>query len=427
MTVREVFMDQKRVAALFRSLLNQPIILWVSLGFAFAFYCFFIDPVFLNAQHAMAFFNYIPVINPIGSDLQLTTQFSETWFIQHQSPYTGLNLYPPLAMVLHAPFIFLKLAAGYKLITLINLACFAFLATLIPRWFSRENGSTSILILFLVSGIVSYGFQFELERGEYDLMVMSLCLLSLYLYHFQPRFRLLAYFLFTISVQIKLYPAIFIVFLVSDWSDWKNNLKRWTVLLVANLAGLFIFGPQIFMDFVNGVKELGAQSSYFMWMGNHSIRSFALYALPRITADLHLGIWPDQYAGMTQAVLYLFLAVCLLVIWLKVVKQNAGGINPYLLLACMIGVLLIPSISHDYTLCLLPGILSIFFCGVHLSERRPRRITSILLILILSGAYASTLFSFTNKPVIWQNNLPALAIMLLCCTCLWMLDDSAAG
>jgi len=50
--------------------------------------------------------------------------------------------------------------------------------------------------------------------------------LANWIYHYQNKYRYLAYILFTISVQLKLFPLMFIHrCLLSDWQDWRNNLK----------------------------------------------------------------------------------------------------------------------------------------------------------------------------------------------------------
>ena len=97
--------------------------------------------------------------------------------------------------------------------------------------------------------LFSYGILFELERGQYDLIAMFLCIAAIYLFHFHPRLRIPAYLLFCIAVQLKIYPLIFIVALIDYSQPVSTHLKRWGALLLANFLLLFMLGLRPFMEF----------------------------------------------------------------------------------------------------------------------------------------------------------------------------------
>ncbi len=59
-----------------------------------------------------------------------------------------------------------------------------------------------------------------------ELIAFSLCVAAICIFHRKPKYRWFAYLLFSISVQLKLYPAIFVFTLIEDFTDWKNNIKR---------------------------------------------------------------------------------------------------------------------------------------------------------------------------------------------------------
>ncbi len=404
---------------------EQPLWVWVLLGSAVSFFAFFIFPVFLNAQHVMQVFGYIPIKDPIGHDLTLTTHFSETWFVQHETPYNGLNLYPPLTMLVYAPLIFLRPTLVYKLFTLLNLAGFALLTAWLPYRINKGKDISALLVFFVTSGFLSYGFQFELERGQYNSLTFLVCLFSIYLFHYHPRRRWLAYILFTLSIHLKVFPAIFVLMFIDNWKDWKAIFKRMALLLVLNLAALFVLGPQLVWDFINGVRQLGAESSIFIWIGNHSIRSFAEAALPQIMEAYHQPVPGAFTLSMVQWVLLAIVLLCLLVVVILAYRRNRPGLNPYLLMACTLGALVIPSISHDYTLAFLPAVMCILLPAVYPQpgQNRLKRGASLLLVVILSAAYGATLFSFTNKPILWQNDLPVLIIMLITCVLLYGISN----
>jgi hypothetical protein len=233
----------------------------------------------------------------------------------------------------------------------------------------------------------------------------------------------LAYGLFTIAVQLKVYPLIFIVMLIRDWHDWKNNIKRFLMLIGINFALLLVMGFGVFIDFTNAIK---AQTiNPYIWIGNHSTRSFVTRALDKLSQS---GlVWLNGYSGGIQLALLALIVLSILLILMQAYRQNQNGISPYLLIACALGALLIPSVSHDYTLTILAAPIAILFSELtytsKMAFRSPKQLIFIGLILILSAAYASTLFSYTNKPFFAQNNFPALLTMLLAIVCLSVISS----
>jgi hypothetical protein len=122
------------------------------------------------------------------------------------------------------------------------------------------------------------------------------------------------------------------------------------------------------------------------------------------------------------------IAVCIFLIMIQAYRQKQNGVNSYLLLACTIGALLIPPVSHDYKLSILAAPVVIllsemasFFEG---SIRSRRHFIIMMLVFTLSTAYSTTLFSYTNKPPILAYNFPALITMLLATTCLSIMSRS---
>jgi hypothetical protein len=98
--------------------------------------------------------------------------------------------------------------------------------------------------------------------------------------------------------------------------------------------------------------------------------------------------------------------------------KKLKGFNPYIFLACSIGACVIPSISFDYKLSMLPACIAISIPGILSFKKTENSLLNILLAFIFSLAYSSTLYSYTNKPEILQNDFPALLIILAICTVL---------
>lgn len=422
-------MKQSRISKIFENIVEQPGAYWVLFGFLCAYFLFFIEPVFFNPDHLMKFFQYVPTDGTVGQDLNYMLGYCASWFIDHNTPYIGHNLYPPLAVVIFSPLLLLDASAAYAVITTIIVLGYIFVTFIIPILVTSKKSSLSIPLLLLMTGLLSYGLHFELEKGQFNVIAFSFSMLAIYLFHYEPRFRILSYVLFTISIQLKVYPAIFIFMFIDDWMEWKQLLKRFAGIALLNLSLLFILGYQVFLDFFNAIK--GQALNPYIVMNNLSIKAFTelLFRKNGFRAYfLEMGMDMEQlhllqqYTWLLQAILLLFVGICLSLVLFKAFKQKATGLNPYLLLVCTIGALLIPSVSHDYKLTLLAGPMAIILQKDVISRQSLQTaLASVLLILIGSFAYSTILFSYTNKPYFLSNNLPMLMVVLAVFTIMAML------
>ena len=403
--------------------LSSPIVA-VLVGLFTAYFIFFIIPMFLNTDMRVQYFNrYLPDRYPVGWDLETLLNHIRTWFVLH-TPYPGeiSQFYPPLTYVIFSPLVLVDYPTAYKLVTFTTLVSYLFLTLLLPIWVTSERNH-SLAFLMFATGIFSYGLQFELERGQYNVIAMTLCLLAVYLYHFNYKLRYVAYFLFSISVQLKVFPLIFIFMLIKDWRDWKNNIKRFVGIGLFNIFFLFVLGYRVFIDFVNAITEQVVTPSW-NWNGNHSIQAFVF----NLMKDGYGLIQPDALANLsdhsllvTMSLMIIF-ALCLFLLLASACHHNEGGLNPYLLLVCTIGALIIPT-SNDYTLSFFTGPVVILLCSIAIENAFKLKYFSSFLIAIVSFSYSSTLFPFKYKPYFLNNNFPALFIILVSITILYFLRN----
>lgn len=416
-------MMKAKVESLFSALLNRSPLAYLLLGFAISYFFFFIRPTFLNELHSMQIILNIPRIDPIGYDLKQTLDMSRGWFIDGGTPYVGDSFNPPLTAVLYTPLLFVDFPTAYNSITFITLGCFLGSTLLIPLWIGKRLSPW--LVLLLVTGAYSYPFQFELERGQFNVIAFFLSLGAIYLFYHRPKCRYVGYLLFTIAVQLKIWPAIFILMLIRDWRDWRGNLKRITALTIVNLAALFILGPKILADFVN--TTLAHVREPYVYIGNHSIKAFVTFlttqAVSRIPA--RFAPWVIENKDLIEIIFLIFAGGCLLLIVWRAVQQNTRSLNPVLLLVCTLVARLVPSVSYDYALSILPAAMAIAFDrSTFLASARARRVVSILLVILIGFAFSSTLYSNANKPFYFGNNLPALMLLLFALTILSLMPKS---
>lgn len=396
----------------FDGALLPPHFLSIIFGFLFSFLAFLIGPIFLSS-HVMQYFNYVPSIDPIGVDLKQVLT-STKFVLAGRIPY-GItkNLYPPLTYLLFRPMLQVNLPARYAVLTVISFAAYGVANFAFPRWIGKGKRVTASLMLVFVTGLFSYGFQFELERGQFNVIAVLMLFLAIWIYHRHPDYRGVAYVLFTVAVQLKLYPCVFIVMLIHDWRDWRNNIRRLAVLAVANLGLLFIMGPDMFTEFASAVRAQSGSADW-IWVGNHSVQGFVALALRDTAAP---------YRVVSAWVLSLVVLACTFFIAIQAYRRNAKGMDPYLLLACSMASLLLPAISNDYTLATLAGPVAIVLSGLEDAPKdygggRHGHVSQVIVICLFSAAYSATLFSYTNKPysVYVANDLLALMVMLLTLT-----------
>lgn len=397
----------------FRRVLELPTFAWVFAGFLVVYVLLVLIPMFLRPGMQMNYFTgYIPNLVPIGNDLTVMVDLIKGWVAGNRSPY-AIQFYPPLTYILFAPLLLLENPlALYRFFTLFTFVSYCLLNLVLPLKIIDRKHFGLALLLF-VTGLLSYGFQFELERGQYNVFTFLLCLTAIYVFHYHPRYRLLAYVLFSISIQLKLYPAIFIVIFVDDWRDWKRILRRFAGIGLFNLLLFFVMGYQTFWDFIRSVTAQVVSPS---WIGvwNHSISSFV-----SVVRQDGLGLIPfetlrtfRQNAGTVEALLILVFAVLFLCALAISYLRKKPGLDPYLLLACTVGALILP-ISYDYTLSLLTAPLLLFLSGLSDMKKPVNKVASIVLTLAISATYFAILIPYSYRPYVLQNSFPLLFLLLI--------------
>lgn len=394
---------------------NLPTLFWVALGVLPAFIPLLIIPMFFNPGHGIYYpVEYLQNINPIGNDFRLLLNSASNWLLNHQ---TTRHIFTPLTIFLFSPLLLLGYPNAYYVVATATLISYLILAVLA---FAMTEKEKRLVVVFIATiSLFSYGLQFELERGQSHTIALMLCVLAVYIFHKQPRFRLFAYLLFSISIQIKFYPGLFIVMFVDNWRDWKNIIIRFSALGVINVLALFLMGTSYLSAFFNDTTNGLAETAEFM-VGNHSIQSF-VFVLPEVGINLlskNAITWVQSNAGFISASLYFIFLVCFLAALIKAYVKNTAGININLLFVCVIGSLIVPSINHDYSLPLLMAPFAMFLPDLNTQKYPWAKLITILLIVIVSFTYSLTLFPIEFKPVYLQNSFPLLFVILIIVTVL---------
>jgi hypothetical protein len=389
-------------------------------AFIFVYLFLFVSPTFFAKSSIQYFTKYIPdaYVTHIGFDIDMTMGRVGRWLSTGNSPYQDEYYYSPLTLVIFAPLLVLGYPAYYKLSTIITVIAFVACSLVLPLFMSRKRNLTLLLFLF-ITGLFSYGFQFELERGQYNVITFALVLFAIYLFHYHERLWYYAYLLFSLAIQLKIYPVFLTVMFIRDWRDWRHNLKRIVGLALFNFALLFVLGYQLFRDFV---KNLSGAQLYFQSSRREdlSIKGFVL--------DLTTDLFPPlaQYTAWIEGLFLVLFGLCLVAVITADSRRKRQGWNPYLLLMTTIGMLIIPSASVDYKLPLIVAPFAILLSDLRAANTMKRKVMSAILIFVASTAYWLTLYPFIVKPFIISRNFPALFILLLSVTALYFVAAHSA-
>jgi hypothetical protein len=393
------------------SRLGGSIFFWIVISILFWYGFSFARMVFFNPTHYMSNENFLPAIRPIGNDLDLILNASKS-VAAGGSPYAGANKYPPAATVLFLPLIKFHFLTAFQIITGITYIFFCFITLGLPYFLSKGKSLPAFAWLVFGFGLFSYGLLFEIERGQFNLIAMGLAFLAIVIFHKVPRLRWMAYIVFCFSIQLKIYPAIFILFFIDDWKDWKRMLIRWTSLGLANIALLFILGPGIFQKYFNSLTRVVSGIGKSNEPLNHSVNGLLTFA------NSYLN-FSDNTFTIIQLILT-FTIIGLIGLCLFISYSRRSILDPFLLLACTLGALLLPTLSNDYTLAYLVGPAIYLF--IHLDEKsneisakeKKGDFSTVILFGISAFALTGTYFSYLQKPILIQNQFPALLSLLVC-------------
>ena len=415
----------ERISTLAGKFINWPVIVWILAPFIVEFVIFSISPMFFAKTKVQYFTKYIPdaYITHIGFDIESTVSRIGNWLVTGQSPYAdGFLLYAPFVFVLFAPLIILGYPAYYKLMVMVSL--FSYFITFIISVLIIPKKNYSLLLLFLIAGLFSYGFQFELERGQFNVIALASTLVAIYIFHYHHRYRYFAFLLFSLAIQLKLYPAIFIFMFVNDWRKWRDIFRRFLGLGLLNFSLFFILGYSFFTTFLAQVTgyQLNYQSSRAEdmsmtgFVNNLTTDGFGLLK-PATLAKL------TQYSGLIEATFLVLFGLSLLSVIAYAYLKKQTQFNPYLLLVCTIGAMIIPSQSADYKLSILIVPLAVVLSSLPVLVERRKKIAQIALLLITSTAYWLTFYPAKYKPYVLSRNFPALFVILIAITILHYLVD----
>ena len=289
----------------------------------------------------------LPVIQPVGIDFRIGLFRPGSALLAGESPYTatGIN-YPPFTMLIGGLFALLTEWRGYLLhyglmVVMNAAAVWLFVRSAVKAFLPSDSMLTSgifiaVLAVLEVASFTSYGFAFNLERGNYDIYPLFLSALFLWLLWKRPDWVWVQVLLVSMAAHLKLYPAILFVLIL-----WKHGRKSLLPLVVVNLALALCLGPENLWLFIRRIAfDISERKT--TWIGNHSAYAYASFfqydvqsnapsAFELIFLALPVGVW----------------IAALLRLWRQGYSYRRGV---WLFALCIPLMNLLPRVSYDYKL-----------------------------------------------------------------------------
>jgi hypothetical protein len=327
---------------------------------------------------------------------------------------TVKSAWPPLTLVLGRPFTLLSYSSGYivQVVVLVGLgvAAAAFSASLATRaaessGLETGNRSANARRMFLMLAfwlVSSYGFLFEVERGNLDLYAIFFSVLCVWLLLRSPRFMWLSVVSLAVASNLKIYPAILLVLVF-----WRYRWRALLPVVVSNSVLLMIAGPSNLWHFlVNNSSMLGNPN---LWPGNHSAAGFA-------------HVLRQTFGWLPSSLQYVFVAGPV-VLWAAtaviLIGRGWSQRGAVLLAAASVPLMsIVPSVSHDYKLVLLVFPLAVLASLLAVPATTAR--DSPVLRSALLGLLAVDMVLLSTPTLLWGtaglgNKYPLLVLMQLLC------------
>lgn len=387
----------------FREVLKEKTLFSAALtmsAFFLAYILYYILPSLFHGGEEMKQLQLLPFLDPVGADLEIYLRFIESWKQGTDFQFSEFNIYPPLNTLFFLPMTWLPYLVSFGLITILSYLALVYVVVVFPFRMTGDKNTFFITFPALMVSLMTYPFLFEIERGQFNLIAMAVCFYGIEL---RKRESIWGYVLFILSVQFKVFPAIFVFFFaLKDW-------KKYFYLGGINFILLWSLGYKKFVHFFHAIK-VRSGSDVFIAEVNTSIDSFF-----RLTERV-MGEWGNTGAlkvlptieSLAYLSMFLILALGAYVFY----KKQSRAVESSFLLICTIVTLLLPQTSHDYKISYLAGPLIYFI--VTLSGNRINQVA----IWLMSFSYSTMLWHFwehKQNTQVFRINTPGLFIILFTC------------
>lgn len=361
----------------------------------------------------------LPLAKPTGIDFRDGLYNPALAFSTHGSGW------PPLTLLLGRPFTLLDFSTAYavQVVILVVLAVAAAvlsaklaLKAVCDPDLSGDGRRVDAKQLALVSGfwlMTSYGFMYEVERGNIDLYALFFALLSVWLMLRLPRSAWWPSIVLAVAIGLKLYPGVLLVILF-----WRYRWRAVVPAVVANAVVLLVAGPG---NLRNTVTDLLSNEGKLraLWWGNHSAAALA-NVLHQVTS------WAPSWIFVPLLLVPLALWAVTLVL---LVRRGWSDRRAVLAAAACVPIMgVVTPISHDYRLVLCVFPLTVLAAVIATMNRRHALVWSLLFGLLSLAMMLLARSSLVVAPSLLASKYTLLVLLqLLLLSVVWLTERRAKG
>jgi len=359
----------------------------------------------------------LPLAKPTGLD------FHDGLYDPAAAFTTAHSGWPPLTLLLGRPFTLLDFSTGYAVQVGVLVALAVAAAVLSAKLamkaacdpdLSGQGRRIDATQLALVLGfwlMTSYGFMYEVERGNIDLYALFFALLSIWLMLRLPRSAWWPAVVLAVAINLKLYPGVLLVILF-----WRYRWRALLPAVVANAVLLLITGPGNVRSTVTALTASEGRTRA-LWWGNHSAAALANVL--------------RQATGWAPSWIYVPLLLVPVALWaltlLVLVRRGWSDRRAVLAAAACVPVMgVVPAISHDYKLVLYVFPLAVLAAVIATMSRRDLAVWSVLFGLLALAMMFLSRSSLVIAPSLVASKYALLVLLqLLLLFVVWQTEEGA--
>jgi hypothetical protein len=277
----------------------------------------------------------------------------------------------------------------------------------------RRVDATQLALVLGFWLMTSYGFMYEVERGNIDLYALFFALLSVWLMLRLPRSAWWPSIVLAVAIGLKLYPGVLLVILF-----WRYRWRAVVPAVVANAVVLLVAGPG---NLRNTVTDLLSNEGKLraLWWGNHSAAALA-NVLHQVTS------WAPSWIFVPLLLVPLALWAVTLVL---LVRRGWSDRRAVLAAAACVPIMgVVTPISHDYRLVLCVFPLTVLAAVIATMNRRHALVWSLLFGLLSLAMMLLARSSLVVAPSLLASKYTLLVLLqLLLLSVVWLTERRAKG
>ena len=357
--------------------------------------------------------NVLPISNDLYQCVVMMPSILKTKVI------SGM-IYSPFSLVFYNQLSGVDFNTLRLIVVILTLLSSLFIVFILSRQLAQDITYKPVGILLFILSLNSYGFKFELERGQVNVIILCITLVSILCARSTSLLiYILSLILFTFAVQMKIWPLIFVFCFVDFNISITKNLFRLISIIFINSLLLLCLGYQFMMQYIAKLISF-TYSTDNIWIANMSINSFltqykkGLYIFRDPLREIALPI-QNNFPFLYIDILKIIFTICFFGVIVLALLRRIRGSDIHIIYLCGLGSLVFPTTSYDYKLVIYYILTPVFlFCyspifSINTKEFNFYNKLNLLLsmntmfyaeklcISILVCTYPLTLFSYIYK------------------------------